>query len=150
MNVRKTMSCCCSHGPVARVIAAGSLVGRITFALFFLTSFAVGNLRAAEVIPPKPVATSMITLASFQRTRRSVSMSNSPNSSVKHRTKSSSPFFRKMQTDSSIEDYTRRVAQAWGVGKKTARNGAVLFVFIEDRKDVHPGRLRSGRRPARR
>jgi uncharacterized protein len=42
--------------------------------------------------------------------------------------------FRKMETDSSIEDYTQRVAQSWGVGQKETRNGAVLFVFIEDRK----------------
>jgi uncharacterized protein len=42
--------------------------------------------------------------------------------------------FRKMESDSSIEDYTQRVAQAWGVGKKDRKNGAVLFVFIGDRK----------------
>ena len=42
--------------------------------------------------------------------------------------------FPKMQSDSSIEDYTQRVAQSWGVGQKDKRNGAVLFVFIEDRK----------------
>ena len=39
-----------------------------------------------------------------------------------------------METDSSIEDFTQRIAQAWGVGKKDRKNGAVLFVFIEDRK----------------
>src|SRR5947208_8524057 len=42
--------------------------------------------------------------------------------------------FPKMQSDSSIEDYTQRVAQSWGVGQKDRRNGVVLFVFIEDRK----------------
>ena len=42
--------------------------------------------------------------------------------------------FPKMQTDSSIEDYTQRVAQAWQVGQKDRRNGAVLFVFVDDRK----------------
>ena len=41
--------------------------------------------------------------------------------------------FRKMESDSSIEDYTQRVAQAWGVGQKDRRNGAVLFVFVENR-----------------
>ncbi len=39
-----------------------------------------------------------------------------------------------METDSSIEDYTQRIAQSWGVGQKDKRNGAVLFVFIDDRK----------------
>jgi uncharacterized protein len=42
--------------------------------------------------------------------------------------------FPKMQSDSSIEDYTQRVAQAWGVGQKDQRNGVVLFVFKDDRK----------------
>src|SRR5207245_2314320 len=40
----------------------------------------------------------------------------------------------KMLSDSSVDDYTQRVAQSWGVGQKDKRNGAVLFVFIEDRK----------------
>jgi uncharacterized protein len=39
-----------------------------------------------------------------------------------------------MESDSSIEDYTVRVAQAWKVGQKVKNNGAVLFVFIKDRK----------------
>ncbi len=39
-----------------------------------------------------------------------------------------------MQTDSSIEDYTVRVAQSWHVGQKGRSNGAVLFVFIKERK----------------
>ena len=42
--------------------------------------------------------------------------------------------FPKMETDSSIDDYTQRVAQAWSVGQKDRRNGAVLFVFVQDRK----------------
>lgn len=39
-----------------------------------------------------------------------------------------------MQSESSIEDYTVRVAQKWGVGQKDKSNGAVLFVFSQDRK----------------
>lgn len=42
--------------------------------------------------------------------------------------------FPKMQSDSSIEDYTVRVAQAWKAGQKGKDNGAVLFVFTQDRK----------------
>jgi uncharacterized protein len=39
-----------------------------------------------------------------------------------------------MESDSSLEDYTVRVAQSWGVGQKVHNNGAVLFVFINDRR----------------
>jgi uncharacterized protein len=37
-----------------------------------------------------------------------------------------------MQSDSSVEDYTVRVAQAWGVGQKDKKNGAVLFAFMQE------------------
>jgi uncharacterized protein len=39
-----------------------------------------------------------------------------------------------MPSDSSIEDYTVRVAQAWRVGLKDRKNGAVLFIFSNDHK----------------
>jgi uncharacterized protein len=42
--------------------------------------------------------------------------------------------FPKMQSDSDAADYCVRVFNAWGVGQKDKRNGAVLFVFIQDRK----------------
>jgi uncharacterized protein len=42
--------------------------------------------------------------------------------------------FPKMQSDSSIEDYTVRVARAWKAGQKDKNNGAVLFVFVQDHK----------------
>ncbi len=42
--------------------------------------------------------------------------------------------FPHMQSASSIEDYTVRVAQAWGVGQRDKKNGAVLFIFSQDRK----------------
>jgi len=42
--------------------------------------------------------------------------------------------YPKMQSDSSIEDYTVRVARFWQVGQKDKNNGAVLFVFIQDHK----------------
>jgi uncharacterized protein len=42
--------------------------------------------------------------------------------------------YPRMQSDSSIEDYTVRVAQSWRVGRQGTNNGAVLFVFIQDRK----------------
>ncbi len=40
--------------------------------------------------------------------------------------------YRSMESESSIDDYTRRVAQTWGVGQKGNNNGAVLFVFVDD------------------
>lgn len=42
--------------------------------------------------------------------------------------------FPRMQSQSSIEDYTIRVAEAWKAGQKGKDNGAVLFVFVQDRR----------------
>lgn len=42
--------------------------------------------------------------------------------------------YPKMQTSSTMEDYTVRVFNSWGVGQKNKNNGVVLFVFTGDRK----------------
>ncbi|MDQ2867253.1 MAG: TPM domain-containing protein [Verrucomicrobiota bacterium] len=42
--------------------------------------------------------------------------------------------YKKMESDSDIADYTQRVAHAWGVGQKATRNGAVLFVYVDNHK----------------
>ena len=34
----------------------------------------------------------------------------------------------------SLEDFTVRTAQSWRVGRKKLDNGAVLFVFVKDRR----------------
>ena len=41
--------------------------------------------------------------------------------------------YPRMQSESSIEDYTIRLAEAWRVGRGKRDNGAVLFIFQEDR-----------------
>jgi uncharacterized protein len=109
-------------------------VKTLALLILALMAFAVTNLRAAETIPPKPAGyfndyAGVVSkeaalrfneqLAQFER-----ETSNQVLVAV----------FQKMETDSSIEDYTQRIAQAWGVGKKDRKNGAVLFVFIEARK----------------
>lgn len=42
--------------------------------------------------------------------------------------------YPRMESSSSIEDYTVRVAQRWGAGQKDRDNGAILFVFVQDRQ----------------
>lgn len=42
-------------------------------------------------------------------------------------------YLRKEST-APIDGYTRRVANAWGVGQADRQNGVLLFVFIEDRQ----------------
>ncbi len=42
--------------------------------------------------------------------------------------------YPKMESASSVEDYTVRVAQAWAAGQKGRSNGAVLFAFMQEHK----------------
>ncbi|MSU69271.1 MAG: TPM domain-containing protein [Opitutaceae bacterium] len=99
-----------------------------------LVSLLSSGARAAEVIPPAPrdhfndyggiVSTGLARrlndeLAQFERkTSHQVLVAIYP----------------QMASASSIEDYTVRVAQAWRAGQQERRNGAVLFIFSQDRK----------------
>ncbi len=89
---------------------------------------------AAEVIPPAPAKY-------FNDYAQVVSpdVASQLNQTLKQFERDSSDqilvvVFPRMQSDSSIEDYTIRVARAWRAGQKVTNNGAVLFVFIQDRK----------------
>jgi uncharacterized protein len=97
-------------------------------------AFAAGIASAAEVIPPKPTAyfndyANVVPkdkalalnekLAQFER--------DTSNQIVV-------VVYPKMESDSDVFDYTYRVKERWGVGQKGKNNGAVLFVFVQDRK----------------
>lgn len=48
--------------------------------------------------------------------------------------------FQKMKSASSIEDYTQRLFSAWKVGQQKLDNGAIFFVFVQDRRmRIHTG-----------
>jgi len=96
--------------------------------------------RAAEVIPPKPpgyfqdnagVVSSQAALrfneqlAQFEReTSNQVWVVVYP----------------RMRSDDDIASYVQRVFEAWGLGQKGLNNGALLLVFIQDRKmRIHTG-----------
>jgi len=42
--------------------------------------------------------------------------------------------FPKLNTSSSMEDFTQRIATSWQVGQKDKNNGAVLFIFLAEHK----------------
>ena len=97
-------------------------------------SLTASNSQAAETIPPKPERY-------FNDYAKVVSPSHGQilNERLAQFERDTSnqivvAAYRHMESDSSIEDYTQRVAQNWGVGQKEKKNGAVLFAFIDDRK----------------
>jgi uncharacterized protein len=92
------------------------------------------RLFADEVIPPRPAAyfndyahvVSAGTAAQLNKTLEDFERQSSDQIVV--------AVFPKMQSDSSVEDYTVRVARSWQAGQKDKNNGAVLFVFVQDHK----------------
>ena len=42
--------------------------------------------------------------------------------------------FPQLPSESALEDFTQRTAEAWRVGRKEKDNGAVFFVFVNDHK----------------
>jgi uncharacterized protein len=106
-------------------------VRRLCAILVLLSGF---RLFAQEVIPPAPAAyfndyanaVSAATAAQLNQTLEDFERQSSEQIVV--------AVFPKMQSDSSVEDYTVRVARSWQAGQKDRNNGAVLFVFVQDHK----------------
>ena len=103
-------------------------------ALAAILVLAVASGRAAEVIPPKP-AGYFNDNAGILSKERALAF-NEQLAQFERETSNQIvvAVYRKMESDSDIADYTQRVAQSWGVGQGDRRNGAVLFVFVDDRK----------------
>jgi uncharacterized protein len=102
--------------------------------LFALGVGLVGLSRAAEVIPPPPTRyfndyAGVVRPDTAQQLNRKLEDFERTNSS-----QIIVAIFPKMQSNSSVEDYTVRVAEAWRVGQKGKNNGAVLFVFVQEHK----------------
>src|ERR1700731_718310 len=107
---------------------------RFALALGSLLLLGANLLRAAETIPPKPAGyfndyAGVVSKEAALRFNEQLAQFERETSN-----QIVVAVFPKMQSDSSVEDYTQRVAQAWGVGQKDRRNGAVLFIFVQDRK----------------
>lgn len=117
------------HGSSRLRFAPLGLTGLL--ALFFFLGGALSSL-SAEKIPPKPAGyfndyANVVDhqtalgfneqLAQFER---------------KASTQIVVVIYKTMESESSVDDYTQRIAQTWGVGQKGHNNGAVLFVFVEN------------------
>jgi uncharacterized protein len=97
---------------------------------FFLSLCFAG---AAEVIPPRP-ANHFNDFAGVVRPETATQL-NRELADFERETSNQIvvAIYPRMQSASSIEDYTVRVAEQWGVGQKDRKNGVVLFVFPESR-----------------
>lgn len=97
-----------------------------------LLALAVG-LRAAEVIPPAPPnhfndAAKLVRPATAAQLNQELAQFERDTSN-----QILVAIYPRMHSESSVDDYAVRVAQAWRVGQKGRNNGAVLFVFQQSR-----------------
>lgn len=97
-------------------------------------ALAPGRLRAAEAIPPAPAR-------HFNDYAQIVSVAEARGLDTKlaayeHETGRQIvvAVFARMQSDAPVADYTRRVANAWGVGRSGHDDGVVLFAFMQERE----------------
>jgi uncharacterized protein len=115
---------------------------RLIGALILLVSFAGGasRIRAADTIPPRPTryfndAAGVVAPAvADQLNQRLEQFERDTSNQILV------AIYPHFPSDSSVEDYTVRVAQAWGVGQKGRNNGAVLFAFMQE----HQLRIQTG------
>lgn len=119
--------------PAAFILAFVLRRARAGFTLGLALVFA-GLLPAAETIPPAPSKF-------FNDYTGTVSNATARALDARladHERATSSQIvvaiYPRMASDSSVEDYTVRVAQAWGAGRKERDNGAVLFAFMQERQ----------------
>ena len=98
---------------------------------FALVLFAAARLGAAEVMPASPAShfndyagvVTASTVAALDQKLDQFEKDTSNQVVV--------AIYPKMESDSSVEDYTLRVAQSWQVGQKMRKNGVVLFIFTQ-------------------
>jgi uncharacterized protein len=112
----------------------GFLRRRVLAAVLLFSIVVINRAPAAEVIPPKPPGY-FNDYAGVVSKEKALAL-NEKLAQFERETSDQVvvAVFRKMESDSSIEDYAQHIAQSWAVGQKDQRNGVVLLVFVDDRK----------------
>ena len=95
---------------------------------------AIGTAFAKERIPPAPKAYFNDYAAVV-----SPAVSSELNAQLEANERTTSnqllvAIYPRMESDSSVQDYTVRIAESWRVGQAGKDNGAGLFVFLEQRE----------------
>src|SRR5262249_42664368 len=122
-----------AHGVGARARAHEVVGVRLVFATVALLATAA-PARTADEIPPPPAAF-------FNDYARLVSPDEAARMNEKLRrfadetsTQLLVVVFPRLPEGASLEEFTVATAQSWRVGQKKHDNGAILFVFVQDRK----------------
>ena len=113
---------------------------RIFIGVATIVAFVAIDSRGAEVIPPKPAGyfndyAGVVSKDAAHRFNEQLAQFERETSN-----QVIVAVWQTMPSQSSIEDFTQRTFEAWGIGQKGTNNGAVLFVFVKDRRmRIQPG-----------
>jgi uncharacterized protein len=103
------------------------------FTALFLAAMTISLARADVVIPPKPVQYVTDPAGALSATERASLITEL--AAYEHATGHQVIVWIGDTTgDTPLEDWTSTTAQAWGVGRKGTDDGAILFLFMKDRK----------------
>jgi len=113
-------------------IASWSAAVLCRFLIATLLTIAVAH--AAEQIPPAPTRyftqyTQLVSPATAEALNQKLEAFEKKTSS-----QILVVIFPNLPDRAALEDFTARAAQAWKVGQKAKDNGAILFIFVGDRK----------------
>ncbi len=126
---------CCALQTVTRCSNRQGFPALGCAALFlFVAAFAVAQLSAAETLPPAPPRyfndfAGLVSGGTAERLNRELEQFERDTSN-----QVLVAIYPKMESDSSVEDFTQRTAASWRVGQGKSNNGAVLFIFQSPRK----------------
>jgi len=115
-------------------------VKRIFIGVATIVAFVAIDSRGAEVIPPKPAGyfndyAGVVSKDAAHRFNEQLAQFERETSN-----QVVVAVWQTMPSQSSIEDFTQRTFEAWRIGQKGTNNGAVLFVFVKDRRmRIQPG-----------
>lgn len=118
----------------SRPRGAGRWFSRGLHFVALLAVFVCGELAAAEVMPPKPknyfndYARRVSPQTAQQLDRQLAQYERETSNQILV------AIFPRMESDSSVADYTQRVAESWKAGQAGRNNGAVLFAFMQERE----------------
>ncbi len=92
--------------------------------------FLLASVLSAEILPPKPKGyfndyASVVDQATALQLNEQLAQFERDSSN-----QLLVAVYPSMQSESSIDDFTRRIALTWDIGRKDKENGAALFVFV--------------------
>jgi len=105
----------------------------LAIALLVITGF-TATIAPAETIPPAPTR-----YFNDYGNQISRGVANQLNRQLEAYERESSnqilvAIYPRMDSESSVQDYTYRIAESWNIGQAGRHNGAALFVFLDNRE----------------